>query len=157
MTVWLGASEACLGSHRRLLAAAQVLSLDNDVAVLGSLDPLLDTMLARHDELRELRTPQGCLAQKARPDPTPTTPLTPPALPLPPHRSPRTAPFLSHPPARSVWPSPAPFVPPSYCVACGDQDAGYYLNTGVWGVRPSRYVWSRLRLTLQSGPPRPVE
>lgn len=71
-----------------------VLSIDNDVAVLRNLDGLLDTMLLRNDEVRELRTPQGCLPQK---------------------------------------------------------DAHSYLNTGVWGLRPSDDVWDGMYRELRRG------
>ena len=71
-----------------------VLSIDNDVAVLRNLDGLLDTMLARSDEVRELRTPQGCLPQK---------------------------------------------------------DAHSYLNTGIWGLRPSDDVWKGMYRELRRG------
>ena len=71
-----------------------VLSIDNDVAVLRNLDGLLDTMLLNNDEVRELRTPQGCLPQK---------------------------------------------------------DAHSYLNTGLWGLRPSGLLWEGMYRELRRG------
>ena len=71
-----------------------LLSLDNDVAVLTNLDGVLDSMLRRHSEIREVRTPQGCLSQT---------------------------------------------------------DAMYFLNTGVWGVRPDRRIWHEMRAKLRAG------
>ena len=77
-----------------LVQYSALLSLDNDVAVLTNLDGILDAMLRRHSEIREVRTPQGCLTQK---------------------------------------------------------DAIYFLNTGVWGIRPDRRVWHSMRKKLRAG------
>ena len=49
-----------------LVQYSALLSLDNDVAVLTNLDGILDAMLRRHSEIREVRTPQGCMTQKMR-------------------------------------------------------------------------------------------
>lgn len=77
-----------------LVKYSALLSLDNDVAVLTNLDGILDAMLRRHSEIREVRTPQGCMTQK---------------------------------------------------------DAMYFLNTGVWGIRPDRRVWHSMRKKLRAG------
>ena len=48
-----------------LTAYDVALSLDSDVAVLQNLDHVLDGFLAARREVREVRTPQGCLAEGA--------------------------------------------------------------------------------------------